>query len=206
MRNKVKITIGRQYGSGGYDIGHKLAELYGISFYDKELLVLAAKESGLNKAFFEKADERSSHGITYAFSAGLPYMGMFTQYTDVLSNDGLFRMQSDTIRNLAKKEACVLVGRCADYILRDDPFCLSVFIHSPLEVRAARIMERLKLKKEQALELITKKDKERSAYYYYYTNKRWGSALSYDLSIDGSILGIEETAYFIKSLIDKKFG
>lgn len=206
MRNKVKITIGRQYGSGGYDIGHKLAELYGISFYDKELLVLAAKESGLNKAFFEKADERSSHGITYAFSAGLPYMGMFAQYTDILSNDGLFRIQSDTIRNLAKKEACVLVGRCADYILREDPLCLSIFIHSPLEVRIARIMEKLKLNKEQALELITKKDKERSAYYYYYTNKRWASALSYDLSIDGSILGIEGTADFIKSLIDKKFG
>lgn len=206
MNTKVKITIGRQFGSGGYDVGHRLAELLGITFYDKELLVLAAKESGLNKAFFEKADERSTYGLSYAFSAGLPYMGMFTPYTDILSNDGLFKLQSDTIRKLAEKQSCVLVGRCADYILRDDPNCLSIFIHSPLDVRRSQVMERYKLTKEQADELIVKTDKERAAYYNYYTNKRWGSALSYHLSIDSSILGVEETALYIQALILKKYG
>lgn len=205
MKTKVKITIGRQFGSGGYEVGHKLAELLDVSFYDKELLVIAAKESGLNKAFFEKADERSTHSLSYAFSVGLPYMGMFTPYTDVLTNDGLFKLQSDTIRNLAKKQSCVLVGRCADYILRDDPNCLSVFIHSPLEMRVDRIMKRYNLTKENAEELISKTDKQRAAYYNYYTNKKWGSSLSYHLSIDSSVLGLEETAVFIKSLILKKY-
>lgn len=205
MKNKIKISIGRLFGSGGYDIGHKLSELLNISFYDKELLVLAAKESGLNKAFFEKADERSTHGISYAFSMGLPYMGMFTPYTDILSNDGLFRLQSDTIRRLAKKESCVLVGRCADYILRDDPDCLSVFIHSPEELRITRVMEKYKLNREHAVELMTKTDKERAAYYDYYTNRKWGNTTSYDLSVDASILGIEGTALFIKDFLDKKY-
>lgn len=205
MNTKIKITIGRQFGSGGYNVGHKLAELLGITFYDKELLVLAAKESGLNKSFFEKADERSTHGLSYAFSVGLPYMGMFTPYTDILSNEGLFKLQSDTIRNLAGKQSCVLVGRCADYILRDDPHCLSVFIHSPLALRVSQVMERYKLSKEEAEELITKTDKERAAYYNYYTNKKWGSALSYHLSIDASILGIEGTALYIKELIRRKY-
>jgi len=205
MKTKVRITVGRQFGSGGYDIGHKLAELLGITFYDKELLVLAAKESGLNKAFFEKADERSTSGLSYAFSAGLPYMGMFTPYSDVLSNDGLFKLQSDTIRKLAGKQSCVLVGRCADYILRDESNCLSVFIHSPLEIRVSRIMKKYNLAREQAEELILKTDKQRAAYYNYYTNKKWGSALSYHLTIDASILGIEDTALYIRDFILKKY-
>ncbi len=205
MKTKFKITIGRQFGSGGYAVGHKLAELLGIAFYDKELIVLAAKESGLNKAFFEKADERSSHALSHAFTVGLPYMGMFTPYSDILTNDGLFKLQSDTIRNLANKHACVLVGRCADYILRDDADCLSVFIHSPMPERITRIMERYNLSKMHAEELIIKTDKERAAYYNYYTNKIWGSALSYNLSIDSSLLGIDETAVYIKDLILRKF-
>ena len=205
IKMKIKITIGRQFGSGGYDIGQKLAELLGISFYDKELLVLAAKESGLNKAFFEKADERSTHGLTYAFSVGLPYMGMFTPYTDILSNDGLFKLQSDTIRRLAKKQSCVLVGRCANYLLKDDINCLSIFIHSPLEVRTTRIMEKYNLKKMQAIELITQTDKDRATYYNYYTNQRWNDAHLYNLSIDSSILGGEETALFLKDFILKKY-
>lgn len=205
MKLKIRITIGRQFGSGGYYIGKKLSELLNIAFYDKELLVIAAKESGLNKSFFEDADERSTQGLSYAFSVGLPYMGMFTPYTDILSNDGLFKLQSDTIRNLAGKQACVIMGRCADYILRDDPNCLSVFIHCPTEIRLNRIMEKYKFSKVQATELMTKKDKERAAYYNYYTNKKWGNAASYHLSIDASLLGIEETALYIKHLLDIKY-
>lgn len=205
MKKGIKITIGRQFGSGGYDIGHKLAELLNVSFYDKELLVLAAKESGLNKTFFEKADERSIHGVSYAFSMGLPYMGMFTPYTDILSNDGLFRLQSDTIRRLAGKESCVIVGRCADYILRNDPDCLSVFVHSPAEIRIERVMKAFNLDREHANELMLKKDKERIAYYGYYTNKKWGDAKSYDLSVDASVLGIEGTTLFIKEFLERKY-
>lgn len=205
MKNLIKITIGRQFGSGGYEIGHRLAEMLAVAFYDKELLVLAAKESGLNKAFFEKADERSIHGVSYAFSMGLPYMGMFTPYSDILSNDGLFRLQSDTIRRLAGKESCVIVGRCADYILRNDPDCLSVFIHNNMAIRTERVMKQFKLDEEQAHEMMLKKDKERIAYYGYYTNKKWGDATSYDLSVNAAVLGIEGTALFIKEFLDRKY-
>lgn len=125
MDNKIILTIGRQFGSGGREIGKKLAQALGIGYYDKELMAVAAKESGLSEEFFEKADERASSGLAYAFTMGYSYMGMFTPYNDILSNDGLFKFQSDAIRKLASEQSCVLVGRCADYILRDDPDCLS---------------------------------------------------------------------------------
>lgn len=124
MDNKIILTIGRQFGSGGREIGQKLAKELGIGYYDKQLMALAAKESGLSEEFFEKADERASSGLAYAFTMGYSYMGLFPPYADVLSNDRLFLYQSDTIRNLAEKGSCVIVGRCAlTYILRDDPDC-----------------------------------------------------------------------------------
>ena len=119
MDNKIILTIGRQFGSGGREVGQKLAKELGIGYYDKELMALAAKESGLSEEFFEKADEKASSGLAYAFTMGYSYMGLFPPYADVLSNDRLFLYQSDTIRNLAEKGSCVIVGRCADYILRD---------------------------------------------------------------------------------------
>ena len=125
MDNKIILTIGRQFGSGGREIGQRLAKELGIGYYDKELITVAARESGLCEDVFEKADERASSGLSYAFTMGYSSFmgGMFTPYNDILSNDGLFKIQSDAIRKLAETESCVLVGRCADYILRD----LSVF-------------------------------------------------------------------------------
>jgi len=205
MENRVIVTIGRQMGSGGYAVGNKLAELLGVSFYDRELLAIAAKESGLNKTFFERADERTTHGLSSVFAVGLPYTGMFTSYTDILSNDGLFKMQSDAIRHLAQKESCVLIGRCADYILRDMPNVLSIFISSPMKECIQNVVNRTGISEEQAAELITKTNKARAAYYNYYTNKRWGEAASYDLSIDSSYLGIDETASLINHVLKKKF-
>lgn len=204
MDNKIILTIGRQFGSGGREIGQKLSQALGISYYDKELMTVAAEESGLCKEFFEKADEQASSGLSYAFSMGFSYMGMFTPYTDVLSNDGLFKFQSDAIRKLAEKESCVLVGRCADYILRDDPACLSLFIHDNMENRIHRILESMHLTVEQAKELLTKTDKSRASYYNYYTNKEWGVASSYNFSIDVSILGVDGTVDFIKDFVERK--
>lgn len=204
MDNKIILTIGRQFGSGGREIGQKLSQALGISYYDKELMTVAAEESGLCKEFFEKADEQASSGLSYAFSMGFSYMGMFTPYTDVLSNDGLFKFQSDAIRKLAEKESCVLVGRCADYILREDPSCLSLFIHDNMENRIHRILESMHLTVEQAKELLTKTDKSRASYYNYYTNKEWGVASSYNFSIDVSILGVDGTVDFIKDFVERK--
>lgn len=204
MDNKIILTIGRQFGSGGREIGQKLAQELGISYYDKELMAIAAEESGLCKEFFEKADEQASSGLSYAFTMGFSYMGMFSPYTDVLSNDGLFKFQSDAIRKLAERESCILVGRCADYILRDNPDCLSFFIHDTMENRVHRIVEGLHITVEQAKELMTKTDKSRAAYYNYYTNKEWGVAASYNFSIDVSVLGVDETVAFIKSFVERK--
>lgn len=204
MDNKIIVTIGRQFGSGGREVGKKLSEALGIAYYDKELMAVAAKESGLSEEFFEKADERASNGLSYAFSVGLSYMGMFTPYTDILSNDGLFKFQSDAIRKIAEKGSCILVGRCADYILRDDPACLSFFIHNSKENRIQRIVSSQNVTVEQAKELMTKTDKSRAAYYNYYTNKEWGMASSYNFSIDVSVLGVDETVEFMKSFVERK--
>ena len=204
MNNKIILTIGRQFGSGGREIGKKLAKALNIAYYDKELMALAAKESGLSEEFFEKADERASSGLSYAFTMGYSHMGLFTPYNDILSNDRLFLYQSDTIRNLAEKGSCVIVGRCADYILRDNPNCLSFFIHNTKENRIQRILESQNLTVEQAKELILKTDKSRASYYNYYTNKEWGAASSYNFSIDVSVLGVDETVEFIKSFVERK--
>ena len=204
MGKKIILTIGRQFGSGGRAIGKQLAERLKISYYDSELIALAAKESGLCAEVFEKADEKTSRGLAYAFSTGFSLMGIYTPYNDILSNERLFQLQSDTIRKLADKESCVLVGRCADYILRDNPNCLSFFIHCKDEERRMKnIIERQSISSEKARELLIKSDKSRAAYYNYYTNKIWGHASSYDFSIDSSILGIEGTVDFICDLVKR---
>lgn len=206
MNDKIILTIGRQFGSGGREIGQRLAKELGIGYYDKELISVAAKESGLCEDVFERADERASNGLSYAFTMGYSSFlgGMFAPYNDILSNDGLFKIQSDAIRTLAERESCVLVGRCADYILRDNPACLSFFIHSSVESRIQKIVERQGVTVEEARSLMEKTDKSRAAYYNYYTNKTWGMASSYNFSIDVSVLGLDETVAFIKGFVEHK--
>jgi len=206
MDRKIVLTIGRQFGSGGRDIGQRLAASLGFGYYDKELVTMAAKESGLCPEVFENADEKASDGLAHAFTMGLSYMGMFTPHADILSNEGLFKIQCDTIRNLAEKESCVIVGRCADYILRDNPDCLSFFIHNNTEVRVQRVLEmHPEITVEQAKNFMAKTDKSRAAYYNCYTNKTWGNAASYHLSINASVLGIDGTVKYIQHLVKTKF-
>ena len=204
MDNKIILTIGRQFGSGGREVGQKLAKELGIGYYDKELMALAAKESGLSEEFFEKADEKASSGLAYAFTMGYSYMGLFPPYADVLSNDRLFLYQSDTIRNLAEKGSCVIVGRCADYILREHPRCANVFISATKEDRIARLCQMHRIDEEAAEEMIEKADKRRSEYYNYYSYKTWGAAATYHLCVDSSSLGIEETVRFVEEFVAKK--
>ena len=203
MQDRIILTIGRQFGSGGREIGKKLSAALGIGYYDKELMVEAAKDSGLCQEAFERADERTANSLAYMFTMGGPYLSMFTPYVDILSNDQLFKLQSDAIRRLAER-SCVMVGRCADYILRDDPACLSIFIHSSAENRLQRIMSRQGCTEAEAREWMEKKDKQRAAYYNYYTNKTWGMAASYDLCVDASILGLEETVAYILRFIERR--
>ena len=206
MSGNYVINIGRQLGSGGKEIGEKLAARLGIDFYDKELINLASEESGLCKEFFEKADEKASQGIIGGlFGMRFPFISEGAMpCTNCLSNDALFKVQSDVIRRLAAEKSCVFVGRCADYILRDNPDCLSFFIHNNKENRIQRIIESQNLTVEQAEELMLKTDKSRAAYYNYYTNKEWGVASTYNFSIDVSVLGIDETVAFMKNFVERK--
>lgn len=202
---KVIITIGRQFGSGGRVIGHKLAERLGIAYYDKELITLASKESGICGEFFEKADEKASNSLLKAFTMGFSLNSTIFQNNDYLSNESLFQIQSDVIRKVAAEKSCILVGRCADYILRDNKDCLSVFISASLEDRIRRAMEyNDKLRASDAEEFLRKADKSRASYYNYYTDKTWGAADSYDLCINSSYLGIDKTIDYILSFLQAR--
>ncbi len=199
---KVIITIGRQFGSGGRTVGKKLAEQLGIAYYDKELINLASKESGICGEFFEKADEKNSGSLLKALAMGFTMNNAIFQSNDYLSNESLFRIQSDVIRKVAAEGSCVLVGRCADYILREDPDCIDVFISAGWKDRICRAMEYNHLEEKEAQEFLRKADKSRASYYNYYTDKIWGAAESYDLCINSSLYGIDRTVAFIRSFID----
>ena len=165
MDNKFVITIGRQFGSCGKEIGQELAKRFGITFYDKELISLASKESGLCQEFFEKADEKNSGNLLQAFAAGFTF-GPF-QYNDFLSNDKLFQIQSDVIRKVAGEHSCVIVGRCADYILRDHPRCVNIFISASKEDRIERLRNMHGISEEDEEGMMEKADKKRSEYNNY---------------------------------------
>lgn len=206
MNDKFVVNIGRQLGSGGREIGEKLASNLGIAFYDKELINLASEESGLCKEFFEKADEKASQGLIGGlFGMRFPFISEGAMpYNNYLSNDTLFKIQSDVIRELTEQKSCLFVGRCADYILRDNPRCVNVFIAASLEDRIHRVCGIHHVSEEKAEELIEKTDKRRASYYNYYSYNTWGAAATYHLCIDSSVLGIEDTVEFIKSFVQKK--
>lgn len=208
MDNKFVVNIGRQLGSGGREIGEKLAARLGIDFYDKELIRLASEESGLCREFFEKADEKTSQGIIGGlFGMRFPFISDGAiPATNCLSNDALFKVQSDVIRKLAAERSCLFVGRCADYILRDYPRCVNVFISSSAEERTRRLCRLHAVSEHAAEEMMTKADKKRSEYYNYYSYKTWGAAASYHLCIDSSILGIDATVDFVEQFVRKKLG
>jgi len=206
MEQKIVINIGRQFGSGGRIIGEKLSTLMDIPFFDKELILIASQESGLGKEFFENFDEKSSHSI---FGGLFGLRGAFSDEmvpNNFLNNETLFKIQSDVIRNLAEKQSCIFVGRCADYVLKDHPHCLNLFVCADIDDRIKRIAEKEHLTGNKAKELIEKTDKKRASYYNYYSNKVWGAASSYHLCINSSFLGIDESVDFIKEFAEKRFG
>lgn len=199
------INVGRQLGSGGRMIGERLAKDFDIKFYDKELLDLAAQESGFNKRFFERNDEHKGFMKLLTSSFG-PIFGSSEPYTNQLSDESLFKFQSDAIRKAAEQASCVFVGRCADYILRDNPHCINIFITADLDDRVRRISQSLNLTAEDAEKYIINGDEKRASYYNYYSAKTWGSASSYHLCINSSVLGIEDTTEFIKAFVTRKLG
>lgn len=199
------ITIGRQYGSAGREIGMQLANDLGIKCYDKELLDRAAKDSGLCQELFESHDEKPTSSFLYSlvmdtYSFGYPA----ASYTEMPINQKVFLAQFESIKNIAEEGPCIMVGRCADYALTDFKNCLSVFIQAPLEQRVRRIAKLYDLSDAKARERILKTDKKRASYYNYYTSKRWGSVESYNLCIDSGLLGVDGAVEIIKRAVAEK--
>ncbi len=198
---KLIITIGREPGSGGKLIAEELSKLTGFPIYDKELINEASKESGVSKEFFEKMDEKVSHS-TVGGLFGLRNSLMDQVFSsNYLSNESLFKIQSDVIRKIAEEKPVIFVGRCADYVLKEKDNIFNVFISAPKEDRIKRMAERGNLSEQKAKELVEKMDKRRKSYYNYYSNKCWGQANSYHLSINSSKIGIKESAKLIYGII-----
>lgn len=206
MQNKhIIINVGRQLGSGGHDIGRMLALDFNANYYDRELLNLAAKESGLSEQFLEKNDEKKSFLRSLLHLSG-GTASMVIGDRQSFSQDSFFQFQSDAIRKAASEGNCVFVGRCADYVLRDFDNVVNVFITASMDFRIEQIMAKQKFDTpHEARKFIVHRESIRADYYNYYTGKKWGHATSYDLCIDSSILGLVETEKFIAEFIRKKF-
>ncbi len=199
------ITIGRQFGSGGREIGEMVAEKYGIKYYDKELLSRAAKESGFCEEMIQNHDERPTNSFLYNLVMDTYSFGYnASSFVDMPISHKVFLAQFDTIKKIAEEGPCVIVGRCADYALSDFDNVLNIFIHADEDFKIKRIKERFAdiTTDDKAREMMSKKDKQRQSYYNYYSSKKWGRADSYDLSINSAILGIEGTVKFITKYIE----
>ena len=197
------ITIGRQYGSGGREIGQKLAADLGIKLYDKEMLDRAAKESGICQELFETHDEKPTNSFLYSLVMDTYSLGYSSgTYNDMPLNHKVFLAQFDAIKKIADEGPCILVGRCADYALESYDNVMSVFIHADLDARVRRITRLYDLTDAKAKDTILKTDKKRASYYNYYTNKKWGDVDSYDFSLSSSELGIDGTVAALKALIE----
>lgn len=205
MGNKhIIINVGRQLGSGGHDIARMLAMDFNAKYYDKEILNLAAKESGFSEKVFEQNDEQRGFFKTL-LRQYVPFLSDSSFYTSNFSSDSLFKFQSDAIRKAAQQGSCVFVGRCADYVLRDFDNVVNVFISASMWFRVEQILNKQKVTPQEAKRIILQAEGKRAAYYNYYTGKKWGYAESYDLCVDSSILGMLETEKLIADFIRKKF-
>lgn len=202
---KIIISVGRQIGSGGRIVAQQLADVFGCKLYDKELLNLAAKESGFSENFFEQNDEQKGF-MKSLFHIHVPLMGTNNFYKNDFSQESLYQFQSDAIRKAASESGCVFVGRTADYVLRDAPNLVSVFITANMDQRIQRVCKRMDVDRAVARKFIRNHEEERASYYNYYTGKVWGHSESYDLCINSSLLGIDKTSEFVAEFIRQRLG
>ena len=205
MEEKYIISIGRQLGSGGREIANRLAEQLNIPVYDKKLLEVTAKETGIDATIFESADEKESNPFMRGIFA---LKGVMSSYPigmgSCMDGDRLFELQSEVMRNIVAKESCIIIGRCAEYVLRDHPHIHSIFITADMPDRIRRIMEHDGVNESKAREIAEKGDKKRRAYHDYYANSGWGAAETYDLCIKSSRLGIEGSVEIIRRFIENR--
>ena len=204
MNDKYIITISRQFGSGGRSIAQKLASKLDIPFYDKELISLAAKESGLNPEVFRSVDETAANSLLYSLSMGIYNLGGPLAMGDLPVNDKLYILQHQIIKDISAKGPCVIVGRCADYVLKDNPHTINVFIYADMEYRKKRAIAVHDIEERRAETIINKTDKTRANYYSFYTGKKWGVAQNYDLCINSAQLSDDKIVELICSYIGLK--
>ena len=199
MNKKIIITIARQYGSGGREIGEMVAKKLGIPLYDKELITEAATRGKLDENVTKIAEESAANSLLYTLAMGSNVLGTTMHFGYKMPlNDKLFILQSDVIKEFAREESCVIIGRCADYVLRDEENLFKVFIYADLDHRQERIAKRHpELKSGQIIDVISKTDKRRASYYNFYTGNKWGKYDNYDIAINSSTLGIEGSAELI---------
>lgn len=197
MNDKILLTIGRQYGSGGHEVGQRLSQMLNIELYDKEILKETAKQSGINADIFEKFDEKPTNSFLYSLVMGTNPMQRISGEYELPLPEKVFLAEFKEIQKIADKKSGIFVGRCADYALKDYSNHIGIFVYAPLNKRIERIMQRQNINKDEAAEMIRKIDKQRSSYYNYYTTKKWGS-------IDSSVCGMEGTVNIISRLIYEK--
>ncbi len=199
LPEKYVVTVGRSFGSGGRILGRLIADKLGIDFYDKELLLKAAKKAGMSPEYFERNDERVPRFFSglFSFSHGYNPVSYYAGPSSI-SPDGIYQAQCDFIHEIADAGPCVIVGRTADYVLRDVDNVVNIFVHAPLENCVRRILDRAdSLTADDARSLAERTNKVRAAFYNFYTDKRWGAASSYDLCLDSSLMPLDETADFV---------
>ncbi len=203
MAKKCIITIGRQFGSGGRYVGRLLAEKLGIPFYDKELLSEAAKQSGICEEIFEEHDEKPTRSLLFSLVTGMQHhMGTGNFYMDMPLNHRIFLAQFDAIRKLAEEGSCVIVGRCADYVLRENPDTVSIFVKADMPSKIQRAVTYYGVEKDKAEDRIRKADKQRASYYNYYATATWGDVDNYDLVVDTGALGVEGAVELIVKFLE----
>ncbi len=205
MDKKIIITIARQYGSGGREIGEKVAEMLGIPLIDKELVKDAASKSEMHESIVTEAEEAATNSLLYTLAVGSNMLGATMHFGYKMPiNDRLFILQSDAIKNYAKAGSCVIIGRCADYVLRNEPNLFRIFVYGDIDHRRERVSQRHpELKPSAVIDTITKTDKRRASYYNFYTGNKWGKYENYDMAINSSTLGIDETAKIIAAAAKK---
>jgi cytidylate kinase len=203
MSQNIIITIARQFGSGGREIGETVAKLLGIPLYDKELIKDAAAKGNLNEEVLRRTDESAANSLLYTLAMGSNVVGTTMHFGYKMPiNDKLFILQSEVIKDYAEAGSCVIIGRCSDYVLRDFDNVFRIFIYGDLEHRKARIAERHpELKSSQIIDVINKTDRRRASYYNFYTGNKWGKYDNYDIAINSSTLGIEGTAEMIAACV-----
>ena len=210
MAKKVIITIARQYGSGGREIGGIVAKMLNIPLYDRELITEAAAKGSFDPEVVRKADEAASNSLLYTLAMGSNILGTTMHFGyNMPLNDKLFILQSEAIRSYAAEGSCVIIGRCADYVLKDEEGLLRVFVYGDIDERQARILAKYpEVKPTEVISVINKTDRRRGSYYNFYTGNKWGRVENYDMALNSSALGIEGTARLIaegaRALMEEK--